>query len=161
MKKKLARNTSNSRFLDRLSKSNEFSIKVAVAENPFTPQHVLGKLAEDKYPGVRIAVARNSNTPWAFVASAISKISRDSYEVPTGRTVSVSALTLYFVSDAYTGDPGEVDVPETDTHWGYVSESLRIAREIFEVHSANRERIMEKLRALNPELHVALQKSET
>jgi hypothetical protein len=57
--------------LETLAESQNYRVRVRVAENPATPNWILAKLARDQHPDVRLTAGINPKTPVDIVFSLI------------------------------------------------------------------------------------------
>ncbi|MBU1026721.1 MAG: hypothetical protein KKA31_03210 [Candidatus Margulisbacteria bacterium] len=146
-----AENARSPEELTSLAKKPLPCVRAAVAGNEFTPEFVLEGLA-GKYQRwmVRLAAAKNIRTPWRSVAIVLSKLRKDPYQITEEVLVKdhIDCIGSYHVENT------------TVTYYGYFNNSLAIAREILEIHVRNREKIMGRLKELNPGLYEALKKAK-
>ena len=64
----MAANTNDKDVLEKLSEDPDTDVRMWVACNPMTPEHVLGELAGDPIVFVRRGVAQNKSTPTPTLA---------------------------------------------------------------------------------------------
>jgi hypothetical protein len=102
-------------ILELLAKDNKWEIRLAVAKNPNTPASILEDLARDCYWEIRIAVSQNPSTP----ASILEDLARDWYweiKMAVAQNPNTSARILEQLSrddDAYEqGVAGNPNTPE-------------------------------------------------
>jgi hypothetical protein len=178
--------------LSKLAQARYLEVRVAAAENPNTPEEVLGRLINEDpnnwvkesvrnnpvvvallrraadltdpgelaelvqkpFPCVWRAVAKNPNAPWDTVALLLSRLQKD----PVRDVIGTEIETTHKYCDVFS----HKTVPVFGTvGYEYFSKSIEIAEETLNIHHAGRERIMERLKELNPELHAALEKNKT
>lgn len=148
----LASNSSTPDELAALVRKPFPCVREKVALNALTPVEVLKALAEnDPRRMVRLAAAKNPGTPWESVAVVLSKIEKEPIHGVVGTVMHDIA--------------GPCDGPEYmffNTYgivgYGYVGNTLKIAKEILDLHYNERRSILEKLKELNAELYEALKK---
>ncbi|MGC4154464.1 MAG: hypothetical protein QM628_15500 [Propionicimonas sp.] len=88
-------------ILDRLAKDRDPAIRKAVAGNPNAPATALSRLATDSWPAVRQLVAVHRSAP----PSALAKLARNKKDIDTRRYVARNPSTPAEVLAGLAGDP--------------------------------------------------------
>jgi len=123
-------------------------VQEAIAMNPSTPPAILKLLANQGEHSMEIAL--NPNVRWEYVAFVLSGIPQDEYESGSHEEDIEKELYDQWVTI------GKAVIP--DYSYGYVSKSIDTALRILGKHSANKDKIIEKLRELNYYLYEALKR---
>jgi len=148
----LAANSAAPEELDELARKPFPCVREKVALNLLTPPKTLKNLAEnDPRRMVRLAAAKNPNTPWESMALVLGQTKKEPVKGVVDTRIEghwVSCDTIEYESVNIIGI----------IRYEYPSSTLEILREILRQHLPDRRLIMEKLKEINPELYDALSK---